>query len=115
MNDQYKVNQAGAVGPNSHAENMTFNQINGSTSEIDLAQLGREMEELRVILSTKANDSAHYVAMGEIASAETSAKTGDQVSALQHLSKAGSWVWETAKKVGIGVATAAALHELGLK
>jgi len=112
--DQYKIGQAGAVGPHAEAHDMTFNQIWAeSTSNIDIHQLGRELAELRSGLSKQASEPDHFVALGEVAAAEKAAKDGDGPRALEHLKRAGTWVWDVATKIGIGVATAAAKSALG--
>jgi len=113
-NDRYQVGQAGAVGPRSRAENMTFNQIwNKSGSQIDITQLASELTTLRTALAKEASLPDHYVALGEVAAAEKAAATGEGPNALQHLKQAGTWVWDVATKIGIGVATAAAKSALG--
>lgn len=115
MGDQYKVGQAGAVGPNAHAHDLTFQQIwHESAGSIDTAQLARELTELRSVLSKEASEPEQYVALGEVAAAEQAAKAGDGPKALQHLKSAGSWVWDIGTKVGVGVAVAAAKATLGI-
>lgn len=113
-NDRYEVGQAGAVGPGSQASNITFNQIwNKTEGKIDVQQLAVELTALRTALAGQASAPDHYVAVGEVAAAEKAAATGDGPGALQHLKKAGNWVWDVATKIGIGVATAAAKSALG--
>lgn|GEM_PF-1920965 len=113
--DQYEIGQAGAVGPHAKAHDMTFNQIwSKSASNIDLYQLGCELTELRSTLSKQASDPDEFVALGEVAAAEKAARDGDGPKALEHLKKAGNWVWDVATKVGTGVATAAAKKALDL-
>ena len=115
MHDQYKIGQAGAVGPEAHAHDMTFNQIwNESSGNIDIAQLARELTDLRNSLSKEASEPAHYMALGEVAAAEKAASEGNGPKALEHLKNAGSWVWDVATKIGVGVATAAAKTSLGI-
>jgi hypothetical protein len=113
-NDRYEVGQAGAVGPGSHASNINFNQIwNKTEGKIDVEQLAGELTALRTALAGQASAPDHYVAVGEVAAAEKAAATGDGPGALEHLKKAGVWVWDVATKIGIGVATAAAKSALG--
>jgi hypothetical protein len=113
--DRYEIGQAGAVGPSSHAENMTFNQIgNKPGSDIDVQELAGELTALRSALSKAASESDHFVALGEVALAEKAARGGDGPTALQHLKKAGAWVWGIATTIGIGVATAAAKSAFGI-
>src|SRR5262249_17480764 len=112
--DQYEIGQAGAVGPHAQAHDMTFNQIwTKSGGNIDLNQLGHELTELRSALSKQASEPNQFVALGEVAAAEKAAKGGDGPGALEHLKKAGTWVWDVATKIGVGVATAAAKSALG--
>jgi hypothetical protein len=115
MHDQYKVGQAGAVGPGAHAHDITFNQVwNESSGNIDIAQLARELTELRNSLSKEASKPEQYMALGEVAAAEKAAIEGNGAKALEHLKQAGSWVWDVATKIGVGVATAAAKTALGI-
>jgi hypothetical protein len=112
--DSYEIGQAGAVGRHAEAHDMTFNQIwTKSASNIDLHQLGSELTELRSALIKQASEPDQFVALGEVAAAEKAAKGGDGPAALEHLKRAGTWVWDVATKVGIGVATAAAKNALG--
>jgi hypothetical protein len=113
--DNYKIGQAGAVGPGAHAHDMNFNQIwNESAARIDTAQLATDLSQLRENLLKQASEPEQYIAIGEVAAAEAAAKAGDGPKALEHIKKAGSWVWDTGAKIGIGVAIAAAKGALGL-
>ncbi len=115
MGDRYEVGQAGAVGPGSHSEHNTFNQIwNKSSGDLDLKQLANELTELRKGLAARATSPEEFVAVGQVAAAEKAAGAGDGPSALEHLKSAGTWVWDFATKIGVGVATAAAKSALGL-
>jgi len=116
MGDTYNVSgQAGAVGPGAHAHDITFNQIwNESGSKIDTKQLASELAQLRSALTKEASEPDHFVSLGEMAAAEKAATADDGPTALQHLKKAGSWVWDVGTKVGIGVAIAAAKTALGI-
>ena len=115
MGDRYEVGQAGAVGPGSHSEHNTFNQIwSKSSHDLDLNQLATELTQLRTALALQATKPDEFVALGEVASAEKAAGSGDGPGALEHLKRAGGWVWDTATKIGVGVATAAAKSALGL-
>jgi hypothetical protein len=116
--DQYNIVEpvgAVTVGPHAEAHDMTFEQVWAkSASKIDLHQLGDELTELRTVLSKQASEPDQFVALGEVAAAEKAAKGGDGPGALGHLKTAGTWVWDVATKIGIGVATAAAKSALGL-
>lgn len=109
VGDRYTAGQVGAMGPNAHAHDITFNQIwAGAAAEIDLTQLAAELGAFRAALVAEATEPEQYVAIGEVAAAETAAKTADGPKALEHLRKAGSWIWDVATKVGVGVAIGAA-------
>lgn len=105
MGDQYKTGQAGAVGPEAHAHDMTFNQIwNELSSKIDTQQLAKELTQLREALADEASKTDQYVALAEVAQAEEAAIANDGPKALHHLKKAGSWVLNVATQIGAGLA-----------
>lgn len=115
MGDQYKVGQAGAVGPQSHAHDMTFQQIwNEAAPSLDLDALAQELTQLRPALKAAATTAEEDVAVGEIALAEVAAKQKDGPKALAHLKNAGLWALGVAEKIGVGVATTAIKTAMGL-
>lgn len=115
MRDNYSAGQAGAMGPNSRAENISFQQIwSQDQGSIDLPTLARELQFLRTKLREEATEPSHDVAIGEVASAQTAASEGNGPKALEHLKNAGKWAFDTSTKIGIGVATAALKTALGL-
>jgi hypothetical protein len=114
MSDQYNINQAGAAGPNAHVNNSTFNQIaSGVNSSIDVQKLAEELTMLRQSLSQKAAKPEEFIELGHVASAEKAAIAGESNKAVHYLKQAGSWVWETATKIGVEVAIQAAKTSLG--
>ena len=77
MGDNYKVSgQAGAVGPNAHAHDMTFNQIVSQMEKsVDLSELAKELSELRQAISEKQDSSPQTaIALGKVAEAEIAAR-----------------------------------------
>jgi hypothetical protein len=83
----------------------------------DLNQLTNELVQLRTALVDRAQTTEHYVAIGAVASAEAAAKAGEQSKvdqALSSLGAAGRWVFDTAKEIGVQVATGALKAKLGL-
>lgn len=113
--DTYSAGQAGAMGPNAHAHDITFQQIwQQSASKIDLASLGRELARLRAAMRAEASDPEHDIAIGEVAAAEKAAREGNGPIVLEHLRKAGGWALDIATTIGVGVATAALKTSLGL-
>jgi hypothetical protein len=114
MESKYKIvgGQHGAVGDGATASN--FTQVwQSSASNIDLSSLAEELAILREALRSQAQEPGHFTALSEITSAENAAREGNGPVVLEHLKKAGTWVWDVATKIGIGVATAAAKAALG--
>lgn len=114
MGDRYNAQQAGAMGPNSQASNMTFQQVwNIASSNLDLNELA---SELRILLPKVTNLSSrpeHKVAIGNVDAAADAAAEGNGPKSLEYLKAAGQWFFDTATKLGIGVAVAAAKSHLG--
>jgi hypothetical protein len=109
MGDRYEVNQAGAVGPSSVAIGQHFTQIwQKASPEIDLNQLAQELRAVRErarALSSGAPEED--VAMAEVANAELAAQDGNGPRALSHLAKAGAWILDVARQIGVPVAIGA--------
>lgn len=116
MGDSYTTGQAGAVGPFSAAQGITFNQIwKQEASSIDLAGLARELEQVRTEMRrTAGGEPEQDLALAEMAQAELSAKSDDGPTALGHLRKAGNWALEVAKSIGAEVTVAAIKAALSL-
>ncbi|WP_041468265.1 hypothetical protein [Chloroherpeton thalassium] len=115
MGDRYEAGQVGALGPNAHAHDMTFNQIwNQTKGNIDLQALSNELTILREELQKTAKNAEEFAEIGAIANAEIEAKKGDGPQVLSALAKAGKWALSVAEKIGIGVATAAIKTACGL-
>jgi hypothetical protein len=114
MESKYKIlgGQQVVVGDSGTASN--FTQVGqSSASNIDLSSLADELAILREALRSQAQEPGHFTALSEVTSAEKAAREGNGPVALEHLKKAGAWVWDVATKIGIGVATAAAKAALG--
>jgi hypothetical protein len=116
MGDNYTTGQAGAVGPFSSAQNISFNQIWSQVgSGVDLVNLARELGQMRTEMrKTAQGDPEQDLAVAEIAHAEIAAKSNDGPGALEHLRKAGSWALDVAKSIGAGVAVLAIKSVTGL-
>jgi hypothetical protein len=116
MGDQYNVSgQAGAVGPNAHAHDMTFNQVwNKLQGNVDLAQLAGELGQLRKEMERRATEPAQKLAAGAIAAAEQSAQQKDGPKVVEYLKMAGNWALDVAKQIGVEVAKVAITGALGL-
>jgi hypothetical protein len=101
MRDKYTVGQAGAVGPNSQAHDMSFNQIwNQIQPSIDLPRLAVELSRLRQEMKKEAVEPEHDIAVSEVARAEQAAKAGDGSQVIEHLKAAGKWALDVGTKIG---------------
>jgi hypothetical protein len=118
VGDTYNVpGQAGAVGPNVHAHDMTFNQITTPSGQtIDLAQLAEQLSILRSKMKEQAAASGQDQdeVVGAIASAEKAAKQGKRSEVLESLAKAGKWALEVATSIGAGLAVEAIKAAMGM-
>lgn len=116
MGDTYIAGQAGAIGPNSHAHDMTFFNLiwEQSKSNIDLNQLAQELNELRLNLKEKSGTVEQDATVGEIASAEMAAKSSDGPTLMKHLSRAGKWAFDVATEIGVVLAAETIKKSLGL-
>jgi uncharacterized protein YjbI with pentapeptide repeats len=113
MGDEYsfKGGQFGAVGRSAQASH--FQQV-WRQSGLDGDQLADDLAKLRSQLRERASEIHHDVAIGEVATAEKAAKSGDGMTALKHLKRAGQWALDTATDIGTEVAAAAIKASLGL-
>jgi hypothetical protein len=121
MGDEYTVGQAGAVGPGSHAEHMTFVQTWNQLAEVgDSAALAEDLRRLREHLRGEAKDPEHDMAIATLAEAETEANAGngpaalERLSGLKRLGSAAKWALGAATTIGTTVAAAALKAVLGI-
>jgi hypothetical protein len=113
METKYVINGGsfGVVGDNTNFGDLT--QLTTGAQQ-NLSDLATELDKLYIELKLQASTPEEYQAVGKIADARDAATRNDLPSALNYLRSAGSWVWDIATKVGIGVATSAAKTALGL-
>jgi hypothetical protein len=116
MGDQYNISgQAGAVGPQAHAHDMTFNQIwQQLQGSVDLNRLAAELRELHDAMERDSVEPSHRLASGAVAAAEQSARQGDGPKALEYLKSSGKWALSVAQKIGVDVAAAVIKQSLGV-
>jgi Pentapeptide repeats (8 copies) len=103
MGDKYDISgQVGAVGPNAHAHDMTFNQlVNHVEQNIDLAELAKQIGELRQAMAERQDPSPQAaIAVGEVAKAEIAATEKNTSKVVEHLKSAGKWTLDFAKDMG---------------
>jgi hypothetical protein len=94
--------QVGAMGPNATAHDNTFNQlVNHVEQHVDLAELAKQLGELRQAIAQKQDASPQAaIAAGEVAKAEIAATEKNTGKVVEHLKAAGKWTLDFAKDVG---------------
>ena len=114
MGDSYAAGQAGAMGPNAHAHDISFHQINAEQlGQLDMRTLAVELSSLRREMKQLATEPEHDIAVGQIAAAETAVKKGETSTLLGHLKSAGKWAFDVATKIGVNVASEAIKRSMG--
>jgi hypothetical protein len=116
MGDQnINYGQAGAIGRDSTGTinnyEKAWQQIAGS---VDLNALAAELSQLRGTLRQKATTVDEDKSVATVAEAETEAKNGNGPGTLAKLAKAGTWVLEVAKEIGVPVAVEVLKKSIGL-
>ncbi len=112
---KYKIlgGNQGAVGDDASASQFAQSS-HASPAAVELSLLATELSLLRPHLIASASQPEHYIAVAAVANAEQAAREGNESSSLDHLRRAGKWIWDVATKVGIGVATEAAKRAIGV-
>lgn len=115
MGDSYKAGQAGAMGPNAHAHDMTFNQIwNEMQGSVDLPQLVGELSRLRQEMKKDAVEPEHDIAVSEVAKAEQAAKAGEGSKVVEHLKAAGKFALDVGTRIGAGMVVEVLKKAIGM-
>lgn len=86
-------------------ENSINQQINTLTEKIDFPMLQDELRFLRESLLKKAENAEHFISIGEVANAEKAIEEKDEKKIVNHLKSAGTWALDTARELGIKIAT----------
>jgi hypothetical protein len=114
MGDSYNAQQAGAMGPNAKASNMSFQQIGTQNlGDVDLARLAAELRDLRAAMKSQSTEIGHDSAIASIGAAEEAADRADGPKVLKHLKQAGRWAFDVATKIGTTVAAKAIENAMG--
>jgi hypothetical protein len=104
-----------ASGSQDFEQNARFHQaVQQASLNVDLVRLGQELSELRQSLVANATMPEHFDAISAIASAELEVAEGDEPKAMGYLSKAGTWVLDTATSIGTTIAAEALKKSIGL-
>ena len=116
MGDQYNISgQAGVVGSNAYAHDMTFNQIGSQLEEsMDLLKLANELSTLRQAMMKESTEVEHSIAVGDVAKAEQAAKSKDAVKVVEYLKPTGKWTLDIASKIGVPIAIEALKRAIGI-
>jgi hypothetical protein len=105
--DTFNTGQAGAVGPNAHAHDMTFQQVQNQGT-LDLPRLAQELAKLHAAMKQESEGTREQdKAIVAVADAEEAAAKGDGPTALRYLKAAGTWTFGVAEKIGVAIAAAA--------
>ncbi len=95
----------------------TDNSVTVQYSSADLTALTDEFSRLRTALLSQASEPEHYTAIGNIATAETAAKAGDESKMKQAISAIGpaaKWALDAAKDIGVDLAAAVLKAHCGI-
>jgi co-chaperonin GroES (HSP10) len=94
--------------------NSTDNSSNAVVHQVqDLSKLADEFMRLREALLVRAKSAEDYAAIGIIANGELAAKSGEQPQ-VSALGSAARWVLDTAKEIGVQIATEVVRAQVGL-
>jgi uncharacterized protein YjbI with pentapeptide repeats len=117
MGDTYNVSgQAGAVGQNAHAHDITFNQIvNHFEKSTDLPALAKQLAELREEMAKRQDPSPQAaIAQVEAEKAEIAANEGTTAKVVEYLKAGGQGLLDIAKETGKELLVAAIKTSMGL-
>lgn len=106
------LGQVGAMGDNAKVETLTQNW-EAAAGDLDLATLARELETLRASMQPDAISGPQLRSVAAVVEAKEAAEAGDGKGVMAALNKAGTWAFDTAGKIGVGVAIAALKTALG--
>jgi hypothetical protein len=120
MGDTYNTGQAGAVGPAASAVGTTFNNNyagawNNLKADVDLAKLAAELATIQAEAKSRAATADQFSSLANLASAREAAEKGDGPTVMEHLKRAGKWIWELAKEVGTSVAAKVIEASVGIQ
>ena len=80
----------------------------------DYVKLSEELATLKQSLILKAKSADEFKAISEIAGAEDASKNSDGQSIMKHLKAAGTWVFDTAKDIGVDIVTELLKKQMGV-
>ncbi|MFC5410681.1 hypothetical protein ACFPMF_15265 [Larkinella bovis] len=116
MGDENTFNnsQIGAVGSHATASNNTFQQVNNQLPlDINFSELSQQLSILKSEIKRKAETSEELEAVLEVSKAEDASKQQDGNQVIKHLKAAGTWVFTTAKDIGVDIVTDLIKKQIG--
>lgn len=101
-------------GSDNQLQNLTFHQnIGPAPAPVDFNRLADELALLREAMRSQADSLEKDMAVGSVAAAEMAARSGNEKGMFDHLKSAGSWAFDVATKIGVGIAIAVLKDRLG--
>ena len=104
--ESYNITVGNNSHVNIHSTDHSINTVSIDNQDLDMVVLAEELGRLRKALLPHAESAEQYVLVGQIASAETVAKTKNTSDLKQILSKLGpsaKWVLNIAKAIGVPI------------
>ena len=115
VGDVFITHQAGAVGPNARAQEISLEQRETLISkQIDLRALAQELDALYQVAKRQEDWQGKQEELASLADAAKAASAGDGIGVVEHLRKAGRWTFDLANGVGSSVAATAISKAIGL-
>ena len=109
--DTYVSEQIGLMGRHVRARDVP---VTGVQYTIDLPALAEELAGLKQNLLADAAGPEDYIAIGEVGHAEEAALGADEFKVRSHVARAGTFLWDTATKVGADLAASYSESARGL-
>ncbi len=103
----FQNSQVGAVGPHADVHDNEFVQSVSDIAPARLDELADQLADLRRALIQSADSADRGVAVGAVSEAEIAARNGNQAGVRANLARAGRWVLDTAKEIGVDLAAEA--------
>jgi len=94
---------------------ITIQQMNAGTGNIDLAKLAEELRAVRAKMKADPDDSVtHDAAIAAVGQAAEAAAAGDSGGTMRHLKDAGKWAVDAAMAIGAALAVEVGKKAIGM-
>lgn len=114
VRDIYRGEKVGAIGPNAISKDTTFIEYCSMAEGSDLTVLANELGKLKAEMQKTAAKTEQFESLLAVSAAEDAAMGGDIATVMEKLRATGSWVLDTATKIGVPVAVEAIKKAVGL-